>query len=112
LPTYTRISRGSQARESTRLWKIKVQVGTKQNQPLGPASARERAREGMFNRTVVIVNLIANTTTRAGLRIRAELDRGICPTGIKITDVELASLNLKLDDFHGDWNYSVPHDRK
>ena len=55
----------------------------------------------------VIVNLIANTTTRAGLKIRAELDRGKYPTGIKITDAELASLNLKPDSFHGDWNYTV-----
>ena len=55
----------------------------------------------------VIVNLIANTTTRTGLKIRAELDRGKYPTGIKITDAELASLNLKLDKFHGDWNYTV-----
>ena len=55
----------------------------------------------------VIVNLIANTTTRAGLKIRAELDRGRYPTGIKITDAELASLNLKQDTFHGDWNYTV-----
>jgi Rhodopirellula transposase DDE domain len=55
----------------------------------------------------IIVNLIANTTTRAGLKIRAELDRGKYPTGIKITDAELASLNLKPDNFHGDWNYTV-----
>ena len=61
----------------------------------------------------VIVNgprpprLIANTTTRAGLRIRAELDRGTYPTGIKITDAELAALNLKPDSFHGEWNYVV-----
>jgi Rhodopirellula transposase DDE domain len=55
----------------------------------------------------VIVNLIANTTTRAGLKIRAELDRGKYPTGIKITDAALASLNLKPDNFHGDWNYTV-----
>jgi len=55
----------------------------------------------------LIVNLIASTTTQAGLKIRAELDRGKYPTGIKITDTELASLNLKLDKFHGDWNYSV-----
>ena len=34
----------------------------------------------------VIINLIANTTTQAGLKIRAELDRGKYPTGIKITD--------------------------
>jgi len=55
----------------------------------------------------VIVNLIAHTTTRAGLKIRAELDKGKYPTGIKITDAELASLNLKRDNFHGDWNYTV-----
>ena len=55
----------------------------------------------------VIVNLIANTTTQAGLKIRAELDRGIYPTGIKITDAELADLNLKLALFHGDWNYTL-----
>ncbi len=60
----------------------------------------------------VIVNLIANTTTRAGLRIRAELDRGKYPTGIKITDAELALLNLKQDNFHGDWNYTVLPARK
>ena len=55
----------------------------------------------------VIVNLIANTTTQAGLKIRAELDRGIYPTGIKITDAELADLNLKLAPFHGNWNYTL-----
>jgi hypothetical protein len=55
----------------------------------------------------VIINLIANTTTQAGLKIRAELDRGKYLTGIKITDAELALLNLKLDNFHGDWNYTV-----
>ena len=61
----------------------------------------------------VIVNLIANTTTRAGLKIRAELDRGTYPTGIKISDAELAALNLKPDAFHGEWNYVVlPRQKK
>ena len=55
----------------------------------------------------VIINLIANTTTQAGLRIRAELDRGVYPIGIKITDVEMNELNLKLARFHGEWNYTV-----
>jgi Rhodopirellula transposase DDE domain len=60
-----------------------------------------------------LVNLIANTRTKAGLKIRAELDRGKYPTGIKISDSELAMLNLKLDSFRGDWNYSVmPKPRK
>jgi transposase len=60
----------------------------------------------------VIINLIANTKTRAGLRIRAELDRGNYPTGIKITDAQLNALNLKQAQFHGDWNYAVLPQRK
>jgi hypothetical protein len=55
----------------------------------------------------VIINLIANTTTQAGLKIRAELDRGVYPIGLKITDAELTGLNLKLAKFHGDWNYTL-----
>ena len=61
----------------------------------------------------VIVNLIAGTRTRAGLRIRAELDEGKYPTGIKVPDAQLNALNLKQSDFHGDWNYaSLPQRRK
>jgi transposase len=55
----------------------------------------------------VIINLIASTTTKAGLKIRAELDRSNYPTGIKITDAQLSALNLKLNQFHGDWNYAL-----
>ena len=55
----------------------------------------------------VIINLIANTKTRTGLRIRAELDSGKYPTGIKITDAEFNALNLKQAEFHGDWNYAI-----
>jgi hypothetical protein len=61
----------------------------------------------------VIVNLIANTATRQGLIIQAELDTGIYPIGIKVSDSELARLNLHREDFHGDWNYSIaPRRRK
>lgn len=61
----------------------------------------------------VVLNLIANTTTKAGLRIRAELDAGSYPTGIKVSDQELAAVNLKRAQFHGDWNYTlVPSPQK
>jgi transposase len=60
----------------------------------------------------VVVALIANTTTRAGLKIRAELDDGRYPTGTKISDDELARLSLKRDAFHGDWNYALLPKRK
>jgi hypothetical protein len=55
----------------------------------------------------VIINLIANTRTQTGLRIRAELDPGKYPTGIKVTDAELNALNLKQAELHGDWNYAI-----
>jgi hypothetical protein len=55
----------------------------------------------------VIIQLIANTTTKAGLKISAELDNGQYPTGISVSDQQLAALNLKRADFHGEWNYSL-----
>jgi hypothetical protein len=55
----------------------------------------------------VIVNLIAATSTQHGLFIRAELDTGHYPAGIKVSDAELAAVRLKPADFHGDWNYRI-----
>jgi hypothetical protein len=55
----------------------------------------------------VLVNLIANTTTQAGLTIQAALDRGAYPTGIKVTAQQMENLNLLPADFHGDWNYAL-----
>jgi Rhodopirellula transposase DDE domain len=55
----------------------------------------------------VIVNLIANTGTDQGLRIKAELDKGIYPLHTKVSDNELATVNIKRNTFHGDWNYSI-----
>ena len=60
----------------------------------------------------VILNLIAATTTQTGLRIQAELDPGQYPTGIKVSDDELAAVQLIPDDFHGDWNYRILPMRK
>jgi hypothetical protein len=56
----------------------------------------------------VIVSLIANTTTKAGLRVKAELDAGQYPTGLKVTDEQMRTLNLFPADFPGaDWNYTL-----
>ena len=61
----------------------------------------------------VIVHLIANTVTQQGLKIRAELDRRCYPAGIKVTDEQLAQVNLQRHGFHGDWNYTIqPTKRK
>ena len=55
----------------------------------------------------VIVNLIAATTTREGLRVQCQLDTKSYPAGIKVSDKEMASVNIQRDSFHGEWNYTV-----
>lgn len=55
----------------------------------------------------VIVNLIANTTTRKGLKIAAELDRNRYPAGIKVSKKQMQEVNLQRAEFHGDWNYAI-----
>ena len=55
----------------------------------------------------VIVELIAATTTDAGLKVRCQLDPNSYPSGIKVSDAELQGVNLSRHDFHGDWNYTI-----
>jgi hypothetical protein len=55
----------------------------------------------------VIVNLIASTTTRAGLIVKAALDTNHYPAKIKVTDEQLGRLRLKRHEFHGEWNYTL-----
>lgn len=55
----------------------------------------------------VIVDLIGNTKTRKGLRIKAELDTNAYSTGIKVTDAELAAVRIAKHKFHGEWNYTI-----
>ena len=55
----------------------------------------------------VIVNLIAGTTTRTGLKIKAELDTNVYPKGIQVTDKELEKVQIQKADFHGEWNYTI-----
>jgi hypothetical protein len=50
----------------------------------------------------VIVELIAATTTRSGLKVRAELDQGRYPLGVKVSDGELAAVPLQRHDWHGE----------
>jgi len=54
-----------------------------------------------------IVQLIAATTTTAGLTVRAELDENKYPKGVKVSDATFDSLNLTRHPFHGDWNYTI-----
>src|SRR4051794_31721149 len=54
-----------------------------------------------------IVSLIAATTTRSGLAVECHLDEGTYPTGRKVSDADLAAINLHRDEFHGEWNYRI-----
>ena len=50
----------------------------------------------------MIVELISATTTKTGLTVRCELDTGRYPSG-----TEMAALNIKRAEFHGEWNYTI-----
>jgi hypothetical protein len=55
----------------------------------------------------IVLELIASTTTKTGLTVRCELDTRTYPKGIKVTDAEMATLNIKGDTFHPEWNYTI-----
>ena len=59
-----------------------------------------------------IVQLIAATTTDAGLKVRALLDEAKYPKGVKVSDAQLGAINLTRHTFHGDWNYTISPDRQ
>jgi hypothetical protein len=54
-----------------------------------------------------IIDLIAATKTKTGLKVEAVLDTTVYEKGIKIRDVEMKSLNMRGDAFHPEWNYAV-----
>ena len=54
-----------------------------------------------------IVNLISNTRTSTGLKVRCVLDKKPYPKNVKVSDEKMARINLRPDKFHGDWNYSI-----
>ncbi len=58
-----------------------------------------------------VVNLIAGTTTKTGLRVQAAIDDNNYQTGIAVSDEQLARVNITQASFHGEWNYTIsPHE--
>lgn len=55
----------------------------------------------------VVLELISPTSTQQGLTVTALKDSNVYPTGLKVTDKELATLNLVRDVFYGEWNYTI-----
>jgi hypothetical protein len=109
-----------------RLWKMSLQrladeIGLKVSVCHFPpgTSKWNKIEHQMFNRITqnwrgrplrsleIIVNLIGDTKTRSGSRIRVELDRHQYPTGIKVSDEEYAKIRIERAEFHGEWNYSI-----
>jgi hypothetical protein len=54
-----------------------------------------------------IVQLIAATTTRTGLNVKSEIDNATYPKGIKVSDSDMAAINMTPHQFHGEWNYTI-----
>jgi hypothetical protein len=54
---------------------------------------------------LAVVDLIAATTTKTGLTVQCELDENSYAKGIKVTDAEMATLNIESDPWHPEWNY-------
>ncbi len=54
-----------------------------------------------------MVNLIGATTTRTGLRVKAVLDTGSYPKGVKVAPAELSKVSLRKHSLHPDWNYTI-----
>jgi hypothetical protein len=55
----------------------------------------------------VVINSIAATTARTGLTVQARLDDGTYPTGVKVSNAQMAALPVSRHPFHGDWNYTL-----
>ena len=55
----------------------------------------------------VIVDLIAATRTKTGLKVRAQIDSNLYPSGLKVSDKQVAALHIERDAFHGEWNYKI-----
>jgi len=55
----------------------------------------------------VILSLIAATTTATGLTVESYLDTNSYPTGVKVSDEEMAALRIEREEFHGEWNYTI-----
>jgi hypothetical protein len=54
-----------------------------------------------------IVSLIGSTQSRSGLRVRSEVDPRRYPAGVRLTDAQMATIDLTRHDFHGEWNYTI-----
>ena len=55
----------------------------------------------------VVINLIAATTTKQGLRVHAERDPGSYPLSVNVSEGQMKAIPLTPHSFHGEWNYTI-----
>jgi transposase-like protein len=86
---------------------IELAVPRDRNGSFEPQIVRKgQTRLDGFNDRIIAL-YARGMTTRAGLTVKAELDRNAYPKGIKITDAELAAVGVTGHKFHGEWNYDI-----
>jgi hypothetical protein len=56
---------------------------------------------------MAVVELIAATTTKAGLKVESALDTATYEKGIRVTNAEMKTLDIQGDPFHPEWNYTI-----
>ena len=85
------------------MWSLEVEQG---RTPPVLHNHHELAREPLISHQVVI-DLIAASTTRTGLSVQAGLDPSYYPTGVKISNQQLAELPVYPHNWHGQWNFTI-----
>jgi len=58
-----------------------------------------------------VINLIGSTRTKTGLRVKARLDPRNYETGLKITDEQMAAINITSHKIYPKWNYTISASR-
>jgi hypothetical protein len=61
---------------------------------------------------VTVVELIAATKTKAGLKVESALDPRTYRRGINVTDAEMQSIEITGDQLHPERNYTIRPRRK
>ncbi|MFO7757413.1 MAG: ISAzo13 family transposase, partial [Roseovarius sp.] len=56
---------------------------------------------------LAVVELIGATTTRTGLKVECAIDDSTYEKGVKVSDAEMASIDITGDQFHPEWNYTI-----
>ena len=91
-----------------RFWEragVKFPRATRQHRLFSFITQNRRGNPRVSQKT--IEQLIASTATRTGLNVTCGIDPNQYPSGIKVSDEELATINIRPHEFHGEWKYTI-----